>query len=328
MKTLIRIPQDAELPLTGLVQVGIIDRGTNLLQIRATTVCNLNCIFCSTDAGQFSKYRTTEYMVEPSYLVDWTKEVIKFKGSVHAFMDSVGEVLTHPRFMDIVAGISQLQGVQTTAVETNGVLLTEEKVDELAEIGLSRINLSLHALDDGLNKKMTGFPAYDSRRILELIEYISKTPIELTLTPVWVPGMNDAEIPKLIEFARKIKNKKFPVIGVQKYEAHKLGRKPKNIKPISWWKFYRKLEEWENQLKMKLRISPQNFGIERRKSLPIVFKKGEKARVEIRAPGWMANEMIGVAKERCVTVVNCKANIGKILNVKILENKHNLYIAR
>jgi len=329
MKRFVRIPQDAELPLIGLIQIGVIDRGTNLLQIRAVTTCNLNCIFCSTDAGKFSKYHVTEYIVEPSYLVEGLKEIIKFKGKIHAFLDSVGEVTTHPHFLDLVSDIAQLNGIESIAMETNGILLTEEKIDELAQIGLSRINLSLHALNDDLNKKLTGSENYDTERIVELINYIVKKGIELTLTPVWIPGMNDEEIPKLIKFAKeKIRNKKFPIIGIQKYEAHKFGRKPKGVKPLSWYNYFKKLKELEKEFGIKLKLSPKDFGIEKAKPIPIVFKKGEKVKVEIATYGWMENEMIGVAKGRCITVVDCNAPIKKILKVRILRNKDNIYIAR
>jgi uncharacterized Fe-S cluster-containing radical SAM superfamily enzyme len=62
--------------------------------------------------------------------------------------------------------------------------------------------------------------------------------------------------------------------------------------------------------------------------LPIVFEKGEKVRVEVKAPGWIRDEMIGVAKNRCISIVNCKAEIGDEVKVEILENKHNLYVAK
>ncbi|MEM2002843.1 MAG: hypothetical protein QXT77_09385 [Candidatus Methanomethylicaceae archaeon] len=55
-----KVPND--LPLVGTVYFGIIDRGTNVLQIRPTTYCPLSCIFCSTDAGPNSKRRRTEYL--------------------------------------------------------------------------------------------------------------------------------------------------------------------------------------------------------------------------------------------------------------------------
>ena len=71
MRKLVRIPEDADIPMIGLINVGLIDRGTNLIQVRAISGCNLNCIFCSTDAGPFSKTRQAEYMViDPELLVD------------------------------------------------------------------------------------------------------------------------------------------------------------------------------------------------------------------------------------------------------------------
>ncbi|MEM5879494.1 MAG: radical SAM protein [Candidatus Aenigmatarchaeota archaeon] len=329
MKNLIKIPKDVELPLIGLVQIGIIDRGTNLLQIRPTSVCNLNCIFCSTDAGPFSKYHTTEYLVENQYLIDWLKEVIKFKGRIHAFLDSVGEVLTHPKILDLISEISQLEGVESVAIETNGTLLNEKMVKEMEELKLARINLSLHALDEELNKKLVGCQEYNTKRILELIKFISDSKIDLTLTPVWVPGLNDQEIPKIIDFAKKtIKNKKFPILGIQKYEAHKFGRKPKGVKQISWFNFYKQLEKWEREFNVKLKLQPSDFGIKKASSLPVQFKVGEKALVEIRTQGWMENEMIGIARQRSITIVNCKESLGKLLKVRILRNADNIYIAR
>jgi uncharacterized Fe-S cluster-containing radical SAM superfamily enzyme len=184
-------------------------------------------------------------------------------------------------------------------------------------------------LNDELNEKLVGCEEYSTERMIEIIRYIAKSKIDLTLTPVWIPCLNDEEIPKIIEFAKtEIKNKKFPILGIQKYEAHKFGRKPKGIKPISWFKFFKQLEEWEKRFGVKLKLSPLDFGIFKTKPLPTVFEVGEKVNVEIRAKGWMADEMIGVAKERSITVVNCNESLGKILKVKILRNSDNIYMAR
>jgi uncharacterized Fe-S cluster-containing radical SAM superfamily enzyme len=330
MKKLVKIPQDAELPLIGLIQVGVVDRGTNLLQLRPTTICNLNCIFCSTDSGKFSKYHVCDYIIDLDYFIDGLKEIVKLKGNkLHAHVDTVGEPLTYPKFLDLISNLKEIEEFETLAFETNGTLLKEEIIDELDEIGLTRINLSLHSLNEELAKQLTGFKDYNVSRMIELIKYINESNIDLTLTPVWIPGINDEEIIKIIEFAKStIKNRKFPILAIQKYEVHKFGRKPRGIKPISWWKFYRKIEELEKQFQMRLRFLPEDFGIEKRRNLPIIFEKGEKVRVEIRALGWLNNERIGVAENRCVSVVNCNSNPGKILRVKILENRHNLYLAK
>ncbi|MDP2844544.1 MAG: hypothetical protein Q8N79_00525, partial [Candidatus Methanoperedens sp.] len=53
-----------DIPLFGCIAFGIIDRGTNVLQVRPYTECPLSCVFCSTDAGPHSKRRMSEYMVD------------------------------------------------------------------------------------------------------------------------------------------------------------------------------------------------------------------------------------------------------------------------
>ncbi|MCD6371150.1 MAG: radical SAM protein [Candidatus Aenigmarchaeota archaeon] len=330
-KRIVRIPEDADLPLIGAIMFGIIDRGTNMLQVRATTVCNLNCIFCSTDAGPLSKTRVTEYVVRREYLIEWLKEVIKYKGSknIEVFLDSVGETLTYPEIVDLVQDIWEIKGVRSIGIETNGTLLTQKLIDELEEANLSRINLSLHAIDEDLAKKLVGSKDYDVKKIMKICEYVASTKIELLITPVWIPGINDKEIEKIIEFSKKInKNKRWPFLGIQKYEVHKYGRKIKGIKTVSWWKFYRKLEEWEKKFNVKLKIGPRDFGIFKLKPLQKIFKKGQKVKVEIKAPGWMRNQTLGAANERCITVINSNHKPGDLVNTVILSNKDNLYIAK
>ena len=70
MKDIIKVTKESGIPLMGCIAFGIIDRGTNLLQIRPTTVCPLNCPFCSTDAGPFSRLHDVNFEVECDYLVE------------------------------------------------------------------------------------------------------------------------------------------------------------------------------------------------------------------------------------------------------------------
>lgn len=331
MKQLVRIPKEFDLPLVGAIMFGCIDRGTNILQVRTTTICPLNCVFCSVDSGENSRTRVADYVVEPDCIVEWLKEIVEFKGSygIEAHLDSVGETTTYPYLVDLVQAISEIKGIEKISMQSKALFLDEEKIDELAEAGLSRINLSLDSLDTELAKKISNTPTYDVERIKGLAKYITKTKIDLILTPVWVPGLNDKEIPKIIEFAKEIGcGKTWPPLGIQNYEVHRFGRKPKGVKAVTDWKFYRRLEELEKKFNIRLKISTKDFSIQKRNMLPKVFDKGEKIRLEIRAPGWMKDEMIGVAKDRCVTVVNCNSDIGDEVRVEILENKHNLYIAR
>ncbi|MEK7617142.1 MAG: radical SAM protein, partial [Patescibacteria group bacterium] len=99
-KKLIRITKESGIPLLGALPFGCIDRGSNILQVRCTTICNMNCQFCSTDGGPYSTKHSTNYVVDIDYLLESVKEVVKFKGNdVQIFLDSVGDPLTHPDFV-------------------------------------------------------------------------------------------------------------------------------------------------------------------------------------------------------------------------------------
>ncbi|MEM2122941.1 MAG: hypothetical protein QXE79_04820 [Candidatus Bathyarchaeia archaeon] len=81
MGRLIRIPGDVELPLIGCVAFGLIDRGTNLIQVRPISGCNLNCIYCSVDEGPESRSRISNFLVDLDYLLEWFKGLAAFKGN-------------------------------------------------------------------------------------------------------------------------------------------------------------------------------------------------------------------------------------------------------
>lgn len=319
-----KITKETGIPLVGCIAFGVLDRGTNLLQIRPTSLCNLNCTFCSVDAGVYSKVHPVAYEVELAYLLQWVKEIVDYKGQgVEANFDSVGEVLTYKDFIQLAEEVKKLENVEKMSMQTNGVLLTKEMINGLEKTGVNRINLSINSLDPEKAKLFSGTKNYDIKHILEMAEHISKSKIELLLAPVYLPSVNDEDIEKIIELAKKLNAK----IGIQKYEVYKYGRQYKPAKKINWWKFYKKLEEWEKKYSTKLKLTAEDLKIEKRKRLPRIFEKGEKTIAEIKAPGWVKGQMIGAAKNRAVSINNCNAKIGDKINIKILENKNELYVA-
>jgi len=327
MEKVFRIPEDGELPLVGCITFGLIDRGTNLIQTRPISGCNLNCIFCSVDEGPKTKMHVTSYVVDLDYLMEWFAELARLKGEVEAHIDGCGEPLLYPKFIELVSSLSDMKEVKTISVQTNGMLLDEGKIDELVEVGLNRINLSINALDAGLAKKLSGSENYNIKRIIEIAKYIAQSKIELLIAPVYIAGLNENEMPKIIEFAKGLGcGRMWPSLGIQNFEAHRFGRKPAT-KKITWWKFYRVLDQWEKQFGIKLKLTTKDFGIHKAPSLQTLFERGEKIRAEVKAPGWMKNEMIAVAKDRCITVVDCDNDINDEIKIKILQNKHNIYIA-
>ena len=100
------ITEESGIPLIGSPYFGIIDRGTSLLQVRPSCGCNLNCPFCSVDAGPKSLTRATSYEVEMEYLLGAVQEIARFKGpGVECHIDSPGEPLMYRRLPELVAAL-------------------------------------------------------------------------------------------------------------------------------------------------------------------------------------------------------------------------------
>jgi hypothetical protein len=325
---------DDSIPLIGSIAFGLIDRGTNLLQVRPISTCPLSCVFCSTNAGPKSRIRQTEYTVAIDHLVETFRKLVRFKGEhdVEAHIDTVGDPLTYPKIVELVHELYQTSGVKTVSMQTHGALLSEKLLDNLSSAGLSRINLSIDALNPQLAKRLADTEWYDIQRIIDLASYIvENTSIDLLLSPVWVPNVNDEEIPKIIDLAIKIEaGKRSPPLGIQKYEVHKHGRKVKGTKALRWKQFYAKLREWEKQHKTKLVLYPEDFGIHRRPMLPILYKKLEKVKLHVIAPGWLRKEKLAVTSrgDRTMTLINAeKIPVGAKVKARVVANKHNIYLA-
>lgn len=320
---LIHITRESGIPLLGVIPFGIISRGNNnMIQVRPTSICNLKCTFCSTSANDF-KLHPVNYVVELDYLLDYVKEVINFKGAeTIVFIDSVGEPTTYPKFVELVDGLSKIKNVKEISVVTNGTLLNEDKIKALERAGLTKINLSLHSLDKNLARSLMGFNFYDVNKVIETAKLITSSKIKLWVTPVYIPTVNEKDIEEIIKFCKDIGAE----IRIQKYEVYKYGRKMK-VNKQTYYQFYKNLEEWEKKYGMKLKFGCSDLRLKKTKKLPIKFNKDEKAQVEVKAKGWMPNQMIAVARNRALTVFNCDNKIGEKIKVKILANINNIYVA-
>lgn len=325
-----------DLPLLGHIAFGIIDRGTTILQVRPTTICPLNCIFCSVDAGPRSRYRQSEYIVDPRHMVTWFRYVVKAKDNnvVEALIDGVGDPATYPYLPELVRELKRI--VPRVAMETHGATLTKELVRKLEEAGLDRINLSIDTLDTDKARYLQGTKWINISRVKEIAEFIAmETSIDLHITPVWISGVNDQDIEQIIEWGLRIgAGKRFPPFGIQKYEVHKYGRKIPGVKEVSWYEFRKYLESLERKYGVPLYYKKLDFGIRKTKRVPIKYRVGEELLVQIAAPGWLRGELIAVDRDwECViTVIGIDVDsakvIGRRLRVKIVENKDGIYIAK
>ncbi|MGQ9759949.1 MAG: radical SAM protein [Candidatus Methanomethylicaceae archaeon] len=329
MVEIFRVPNN--IPLMGTVYFGIIDRGTNVIQIRPSTQCPLSCIFCSTDAGPSSRRRRTEYLVELEHLMAWTKEIVRVKGEgVEAHIDTVGDPLTYKDLINLVQGLRELKEITNISMQTHGHLLNERVLEELGDAGLSRINLSIDAINPLLAKKLAGNSEYDVTRIIDLARYTTEnTPIDLLIAPVWVHPINDLEMEKLIKIAKETgAGKSCPPLGIQKCEFHKHGRRTKEMKFMTWHEFYRQLRELEMKTNTKLILKASDFGIKPARSIKSPYHKRDRLKVKVVGPGWFKGESLAVTRDGrwALTIIGSELPEDEEATVRLLRTKDNILV--
>lgn len=333
----------ADTPQVGTLAFGIVDRGTNVLEVRPTSLCALSCIFCSVNAGPMSKIRWAEYEVELDALLTALEEVVHFKklDDIEIHIDGMGDPGHYPELVELVKGAKSIRGVSIVSMQTRLYMFDENKIKELAKAGLDRINVSLDALDTNLAKRLADTEWYNVEKVLHLIEAALGAGINVVISPVWVPGLNDGELPKIVRWAVEhgVGRGVYTPVLIQKYIPHKRGRRVR-VRPMSWGEFWKKLREMEKELGVSLVPKRGEYNIHKAPELPKPYKVGEIVTVEVTARGIFKGEMLGVPITRRGTAVldrtftvayGWRASdelIGRRVKVKVIENKHNIYIAK
>lgn len=305
-------------PLIGTNEFGIVDRNTSILEIKPSTGCNLSCIFCSISEGVNDKI---DYLVEPDYLIKELKKVVELKQSksIEINIGPQGEPLLYPDIFYLIKEIKKIPKIKVVSMNSNGRLLTKELIDKLADSGLDRINLSLHAIDEEKQRQLSG-AELSINTLKELIAY-NNGRIDFLLAPVFVPKLNE-DIEDLILFAKEYRQK-FPLIGIQNFLNYKGGRNP--VKQLSFENFYDMLEQLEKKHNTRLRLDPEDFKIIEDKVLIKPFKKGQIIDAVIKIPGRRSSEVIASAQGRAITVYDCKFNKDKKIRIKLTRDKHNIF---
>ncbi|MFB6490341.1 MAG: radical SAM protein [Thermoproteus sp. AZ2] len=328
-------------PMIGTRYFGIVDQGTNIVEVRPTSLCPLNCIFCSVAAGPLERRRWADFIADREELAEALRAVAKLKGpGLEVHIDGMGEPAVYPELVELVSDIRGIKEVEAISMQTRLFMLSEEKIRELAEAGLDRINLSLDALEPALAKRLAGASYYDPARAAALAEFaVRNTRMDVLVSPVWLPGLNDGELPKIAKWAVEAGlGKRWPPVLIQKYLPHKRGRRPDGVRPVEWPEFWRWLRRLEKELGIRLDWRGENpFRVERRPAVPKPHRAGERVKARVIARGVFKGEYLAVPLklsgdpllDRSITVTSDKRlREGDEVVARIIEDEDNVYIAR
>jgi len=312
----IYLHQNSHIPLIGHVAFGLVYRNTSLIELKPSTSCNLNCIFCSVGEGLQSK--KVDFLIEKDYLLQELDKLLQFiNHPIEAHIGVNGEPFLYGDLIPLIADLNSHSQIHTVSLDTNGTLLTKNIIDQLSNYPKLRLNLSLHALNPEIAQKVAGCP-YNLNKLLDIIKY-SENKVEIMLTPLLVPGKNESEMEPLVKFAKENNLQ----ISIQNFLHYKTGRNP--AKPWAWPKFYDMLKDLEKKYNLKLIISPETFHIEYTTPLPLPFHKDDEITAKIILPDRFPNSRIATAKNRLISLPNCTLPINKTVKIKLTRDKHNIF---
>jgi len=168
-------------------------RKVNSLRISITQRCNFNCFFCHQEGESNPDGEATPEEIEAivNIAADLGITKVKLTG---------GEPLLRDDVVEIVWRISPC--VDEVSMTTNGYSL-EKKACELKDAGLKRVNVSLHSAHPDLFCKIIGREAFpEVRKGIEAALSCGLRPVKLNM--VVMRGVNDGEIPDMIEFSKEV----------------------------------------------------------------------------------------------------------------------------
>ena len=323
------VDKTSNVPLMGVDFLGIIDRGTNIIEIKPITLCNLKCKYCFVSSGNYD----TNFVVEPSYLIEKVLELVRIKGdyNIEIHFSPYGEILLYKELERLLKRLSDIKGISIRSMQSNGLLLSKPVINKLKKSKLTRINISLNSLKEETDCYLCNCTQYDVDKLIKNIYALMNSNIQVLIAPVWFPGENDKDIEEIIEFVLKVRNEGYSKnqlqIGIQKYLIYKTGRTLKKIQPKSWDYFYLYLSRLEKKFKIKLKLGPNDFGIHKRKRVATPdLQKNDLIKIEIVSKGRWENECIGKINDSLGIKVLLKKPfvfsdklIGKVIEVKVIK---------
>jgi hypothetical protein len=169
---------------------------TMLGQIDLTNRCNLSCPIC------FANASVTGYVCEPTF-----EEVVRLLEQLRAYRPvpasavqfTGGEPTLHADFLAILRKAKEL-GFTHVQAATNGIRFAEPAFAKAAaDAGLHTIYLQFDGVDDAVHEYTRGRRLLDVKR--RALECIHAAGMKVCLVPTIVRGVNDDQVPKILQFA-------------------------------------------------------------------------------------------------------------------------------
>jgi GTP 3',8-cyclase len=165
------------------------------LRISVTDRCNMRCVYCM-------PINNNEWFEQNDILA--YDEIVRLarilaRLGIEKIRITGGEPLVRPKIEDLIIKLSNLDGIKSISMTTNGIFL-RDKVMQLRDAGLKSVNVSLDTFKEDRFKAITGVHGLDN--VVNAIYAAEHAGLEVKVNTVIIRGWNDDEIVDFAKFAR------------------------------------------------------------------------------------------------------------------------------
>ncbi|HBE44461.1 MAG TPA: radical SAM protein [Deltaproteobacteria bacterium] len=184
--------------------------------VEVTHRCNMKCPICFASSPKDPASEPDIETIKHRY------KIILKTGATPPLQLSGGEPTLRDDLPEIVAAAKDL-GFEMIQINTNGLRLAEDRgyLSKLKENGVKVLYLQFDGVTDDVYRAIRGVPLADTK--IKVIENCSNVGLGVVLVPTIVPGINDRQIGRIVQFAKQW----MPVVrGVHFQPISYFGRYP------------------------------------------------------------------------------------------------------
>lgn len=136
-------------------------------------VCNFQCGYCFRGMDMKEEHYGKNNLIPWKVFQKIVDQTLEFEGRVKRFsLSHNGESLAHPRFAEFVKYVKEKNVADSVEIHTNGSLLNEKLVDEIAESGIDRIIIFLQGLTDEIYQAVCKLQRTSMERVIRGSRYV------------------------------------------------------------------------------------------------------------------------------------------------------------
>jgi GTP 3',8-cyclase len=175
------------------------DRPLHDLRISVMDRCNFRCPYCMPQRTYHDKYRFLSSQERLSFAEIVRLAKLFTQLGVRKLRLTGGEPLLRHNIDELIADLSQIDGIEDIALTTNGILLAQHAA-QLKAAGLNRITVSLDSLDAQIFRQMSGGYGEVSEVLhgIEQAQHAGLAPIKINT--VVQRGINDHTLIDLVKY--------------------------------------------------------------------------------------------------------------------------------